>query len=440
VYKEGTVMKSFISSHRITFTLQCAAGLVVLAIPALADAQTATMRRAPERVALRTRGCAEITAMPTMLATTPEGRSVVKLQRELGAAAQNAAKRGEGTSDIRSIVTAQKGVDSLMQVIVQQMGNGTATIIVRDDSAGRPEFDRAMRSRIEATIREMQPRVAALAEAVGGAGGRVVQGHFTESGWIGLRISGSFFREATPSGLVTRYCDDYPVIEAVDPGSPAEKSGLLAGDTLLAFNNRDVLAHSIVHSETFVPGQQLRVRYRRVGRTREVPLVVAEPRSEMRFTYRSPTMGPLPCPGGNCERMALRDSLVTFRVSPEFSGTLQPSRVRAGAVSGAPPVPAVGMFMRDMNVTLVGGAQVALVGEELAQTLGLEQGLLVLRVLGGTPMADAGLRAGDVVRQINGAAARDLVALQRAFGVQGREAKLSVVSKGQSPRLVTVKW
>jgi Ca2+-transporting ATPase len=34
----------------------------------------------------------------------------------------------------------------------------------------------------------------------------------------------------------------------------------------------------------------------------------------------------------------------------------------------------------------------------------------------------------------------EIPALQRAFGVQGRELKLSVVSKGQSPRMVTVKW
>jgi serine protease Do len=437
-------MRSFTKPVRSSITLGklVVATVAVSTLADVASAQTASMRRAPERVALRTRGCAEITAMPTMLATTPEGRSVVKLQRELEAAAQNAVKRGEGASEIRGIVSERKGVDSLMQVIVQQLGNGTATIIVRGDSGERTEFDRAMmRSRIEATIREMQPRVAALAGAAGAGGGRFVTGHFAESGWIGLRISGSFFREATPNGLVTRYCDDYPVIEAVDPGSPAEKGGLQAGDTLLAFNNRDVLAHSIVHSETFVPGQQLRVKYRRVGRTREVPIVVAEPRGEMRFTYRSLSPTPAPCPGGTCERVFLRDSLIAFRTSPlEVPGGLQPSRVRAGGMSGAPPVPAVGMFMRDMNVTLVGGAQVALVGEELSQTLGLEQGLLVLRVLGGTPMSDAGVKAGDVVRQINGTAARELTALQRAFGVQSREAKLSVVSKGQPPRLVTVKW
>jgi serine protease Do len=410
-----------------------AAILVAATFPGIVEAQG---RRTPERVALRTHGCADVTAMPTMLATTPEGRSVVKLQRELEAAAQSAAKRGDASSEFLGIVTAQKGVDSLMQVIVQQLGNGTATIIVRDDSGGRSDFERSLtRSRIEATIREMQPRIAALANT------RVMTGHAAESGWIGLRISGSFFREASQNGLVTRYCDDYPVIEAVDPGSPAEKGGLQAGDTLIAFNNRDVLSQPIVHAETFVPGSQLRVTYRRVGRTREVPLVVAAPRGEMRFTFQQPTTAARFCPGGTCERVMFRDSM-TFRVSGlEVSGAFQPSLApRASVVAGTPPVPAVGMFMRDMNVTLVGGAQVALVGEELAQTLGLERGLLVLRVLAGTPMADAGLRAGDVVRQINGSTARDLLALQRAFSASGREAKLSVVTKGQSPRLVTVKW
>ena len=409
-------------------------------LPNALHAQSSTSRRAPERVALRTHGCADVTAMPTMLATTPEGRSVVKLQRELEVAALNAAKRGEGT-EIRGIVRAQRGVDSLMQVIVQQLGNGTATIIVRDDSVGRTDFERTVtRSRIEATIREMQPRVAAITEAAVASGNRVMTGHFAESGWIGLRISGSFFREVNSNGMITRYCDDYPVIEAVDPGSPGDAGGLQSCDTLLAFNNRDVLSQSIIHSQTFVPGQQLRVKYRREGRTREVPIVVAEPRSEFRFTAQMPFVASRSCAGENCERVLLRDSMVMFRTSPlENSGVL-PLRARAGVMVGARQVPAVGMFTRDMNLTLVGGAQVALVGEELAQTLGLEQGLLVLRVLAGTPMSDAGVRAGDVVRQINGAAARQLTALQRAFSAQGREARLSVVTKGQPPRLVTVKW
>jgi S1-C subfamily serine protease len=63
--------------------------------------------------------------------------------------------------------------------------------------------------------------------------------------------------------------------------------------------------------------------------------------------------------------------------------------------------------------------------------------VLVLRVPAGTPAADAGLKAGDVVRTVNGLAVRDVNVLRRVM--QGaRDARLQVQARGAAPRVVTI--
>lgn len=407
--------------------------VATVGIPGAANAQA--------RVTLTPRAntCASLASMPSILVSTPEGRSVVRLQRELETVAQLAARRGDEISEMRNLLTVRRDVDSLMQIIVHQLrdSSGTSIFVYSHDSSSRiTASERLNRALIEERIRDLQPRVAAITRL------QLADAPFTVTqqagnGWIGLRISGSFYRETSSQGLVTRYCDEYPVIEAVDPGSPAEKGGLQSGDTLIAFNGRDVLTTPIVHSETFVPGQQLRVKVRRTGRVRETPIVVAQPRvSSFRYTL-APTAA---CASGQaCVYTFQSDSTGGFPPGIVTSGSFQAAR--ATTVRGAPPVPVVGMLTRESGTTMVAGAQLTLVNRELAQNLGLDEGLLVTRVLGGTPMAESGLKAGDVIRVVNGVAARDVSVLHQAFAGGMREVRLSVATKGQEkPRLVVVRW
>jgi S1-C subfamily serine protease len=88
-------------------------------------------------------------------------------------------------------------------------------------------------------------------------------------------------------------------------------------------------------------------------------------------------------------------------------------------------------------VAVLAGAQFATMDVDFAQSLGLEPGVLVLRVPAGTPAADAGLKAGDVVRTVNGLAVRDVNVLRRVM--QGaRDARLQVQARGAAPRVVTI--
>ncbi len=385
-------------------------GTLSMASAVSAHAQQSGFARVASAVASKPYGCVETTGMPTVLASTPEGRSLVKLRRELDVVTRAAALQKDSIAvDTRTIANTRRGVDSLVKIIVRSASvpdTTFPTLVVTDlmvQNVAHPS-----RSQVEAHIRELRPRVAELSSRML-AGFPIPEN--TPSGWVGLRVSGSFFRETTADGLVTRYCDDYPVIEAVDPGSPAEKSGLQAGDTLIAFNSRDVLLYPIVHSHTFVPGHSLRVRYKRVGRFHDVPVTVAPPQAD---------------------------------IVVEVVALPRPARLVSGVpftpIKGDPPVSAVGMLVRETGAAVIAGAHVTQVGKDLSRSLDLEQGLLVLRVLSGTPLGDAGLRAGEVIRSINGKSVSGVSELHRAFSSSTREAVLEVAPRGQPMRTVNVKW
>ena len=69
--------------------------------------------------------------------------------------------------------------------------------------------------------------------------------------------------------------NDYPVIESIDPGSPAEKAGLQAGDILLSINKQDFRKNPIPLNSLLVPGQKVVFRYRRDNVARMSTLTVA---------------------------------------------------------------------------------------------------------------------------------------------------------------------
>lgn len=67
-----------------------------------------------------------------------------------------------------------------------------------------------------------------------------------------------------------RYRIGYPVIVRVRPGSPADSAGLMAGDTLVAYDGEDITRNRVLLAPP--AGTQVTVRYRRGGIEREVVL------------------------------------------------------------------------------------------------------------------------------------------------------------------------
>lgn len=356
----------------------------------VAEAQTVTVRSAPRSVtrstgaAVAPNACVELMAQPSALVGAPEGFALLRLKRELESAVFTLEmSRQMEREQLQRVSQMQRGVDSLVRVVIERSADG---------SEQRTMTVRMFGPDVPSVIRTLQPQVAALASE---AEARVMRNHAGGDGYFGVTLSGVQLRVVTPEGVMTSHCE-YPMVETVDVGSPAARAGLAAGDTLLSYNGRDLTKLAINYPAMLVPGESVRVRVLKSGKARDVnvtvaPRVVEEPVRGMIF-LRSP-QGP-------------------------------------GPVGGSYAIPTGSMVLA--------GAQFSNVDEEFTQTLGLEPGVLIMRVPPGTPAAEAGLRAGEVLRSVNGTAVRDVATLRRLLQTSGPRPQLQVQSSSAGTRLVVL--
>lgn len=244
------------------------------------------------------------------------------------------------------------------------------------------------------SIRALQPRISSiLAEASRFRSASPLDGG---PGYIGISTSGALVRVLTRDGMLVNHCD-YPVVEAVDAGSPAQRAGVARGDTLLAYNGQDVMRNAVNYSTLLTPGSDVRIKLQNNGRTREATVHVVEPK------------------------------VATGRVMLATG---------AGVVQGLSLSPS-------SSVVSFAGAQLVTMDADLAKALGLGPGVLALRVPTGTTAASAGLRTGDVVRSVNGEPVRDAVSLERLLiawtNGGGTQARLVVQSRTGGERTIVMK-
>jgi len=147
-------------------------------------------------------------------------------------------------------------------------------------------------------------------------------------GWLGIVVSGTALEPRIDNGeLIIRYLT-HPEIVSVDPSSPAEKAGLAPSDTLVAYDGRDVRDRDISLTRLLRPNARVMVRIRREGRTRDVPVTIADVPSrirlltEMNLELRPPGAGggrlpSTPFPGGP---VPTRSSAMAPRASPWARG------------------------------------------------------------------------------------------------------------------------
>lgn len=184
------------------------------------------------------------------------------------------------------------------------------------------------------------------------------------SGWVGITYSGS--GQTDPDGNLVY--SDYPVVVTVDPGSPAAREGIVAGDTIVAFNDRDLRRYAFPIRSMIQPGKPFLIRARRAGKDRVYKLIVAERPSDHREMVEV-TMRPM-LPG-----------------TPEAPFVLTPGPLRGVRIPTMPRM-----------VLGIAGAEVRSLSVDLAKTLGIKPlGLFIVNVSEGSPAKEAGLRDGDVL-------------------------------------------
>jgi serine protease Do len=226
----------------------------------------------------------------------------------------------------------------------------------------------------------------------------------TPSGWVGLSVIQSGHGESGTGVTI-----GYPVVASVEPGSPAQAAGLVAGDTILAYNGTDAQSDPVAVKRYLKAGSQLRIKIRRNG-VRSLTLTVAR-RSAQNVYREGVTIN-------SDEAAAL--PLVTPVVGAPIA--------LAASVASGRSAPFAGSYFARINAGLASALSVK------------PEGVLVVDVGAGSAAMRSGLRSGDVITRADSIAVSSPVALATAMRLAaGRSIKLDVLRRGQS-RKVTISW
>lgn len=273
------------------------------------------------------------------------------------------------------------------------------------------------------------------------------------TGWLGIHYSAEAKIDETGEGLRISY-NSYPVIEAIEPGSPAERAGLQVGDTLVAFNGHDFVRRGVPMSRLLRPGEKLSIRLKR--NTRHTVNVTVGQRPSGAFGFRMTTPAP---PGARVFVQApFRPGMAEMERSVaelrEASTVLLPRaavlaedvarrtvRALEREVVMNPSVAPLIAFGTPSGAMLIAGAEMVPVNPELGDVLGVRKGVLLVNVSAATPADRSGLRAGDVVVRAATTEILDPAGLHMAMIHAGpaKTLQLDVVRKGRAQRL-TLRW
>lgn len=345
-------------------------------------------------------------------------------------------RRASGDDDALQIRQLRQSVDSLVRVF--EAGEISAAQRVR---VGREidELVARLRARRASGVRAGAdgPVVSPLLPGDGGDLRALVPRPAMARGWIGIVVSGAptVLRVQRDETLL-RYLT-YPEIVSVDPSSPAQRAGLAPGDTLVAYDGRDVRDSEISMTRLLRPKATVRVRVRRDGRERELPVVVADAPARIR-SRRNDEMR-------DAQRSWTALGAPVIAPMPGFPMPApRPARAAAppaGVLPRAPMAPLPPVF--ELGATGVAGAQLVTVSEGLERSLGLRSGVLVTSVPVGSPAGESGLREGDVIVRVDSQPVRTVLRVRqlvaRAAEDGARAVDVEVIRERQR-RTVTLRW
>lgn len=241
-----------------------------------------------------------------------------------------------------------------------------------------------------------------------------------QRGWVGIAYT-TGIGQSDRNGVMI--FTDYPVIESIDPGSPAERAGLQAGDRIISLDAQDLRKNPMPPS-ILEPGRRIVFRYRRNDVAKTSTIVVASR------------------PSGTSERRAFHfvEPLPRGPVRPAAPAAPRGQRVGMDLPMlppGAAPTP-FGLLSPSIGVA---GALVTELNDDLRELLELRMnGVFVVNVALGTPASESGLRSGDVIIIANNGAVRnpgELLSVLRAD--DDNSVRLEIIRK-KKQQLITLGW
>jgi S1-C subfamily serine protease len=228
----------------------------------------------------------------------------------------------------------------------------------------------------------------------------------------------------------------FTVVQSLDPGSPADRSGIQPGDTLLMLGGRDVRGRLPDAAGLLEPGATVRVRVARAAAARDFTLEVAPRPSGIART----------CGEFEAALQQLRAAPGRFVFDEVRGGEPRRMPVGTGATAGATGGAGGTVTIFSMEhlsspaTPFFAGAQFSALDEDWRGLLNLKpevKGVFVLQVMPGTLSAQAGLKKGDVVTGVGEAPATSPMGLVNLLIVTERpDATLSVIRGGEKRSVV----
>ncbi|HEX8851289.1 MAG TPA: PDZ domain-containing protein [Gemmatimonadaceae bacterium] len=263
------------------------------------------------------------------------------------------------------------------------------------------------------------------------------------AGWLGIHYVCAIDSWTKGREMFVRH-SGHPFVASVEPGSPADRAGIQAGDTILAYDNEDVDGRTISLTRMLRPGNRLTVKIRRGRDTYDIPVTVA------RKTMYMPEMAAVAAGDVRIDIDTLTGErrLTVVRTPRARAMRLPPSAVVTDQIAVAPVVPATPVVPAAPSIAMVwstntalAGAELARVTQDLGEAFGVSSGVLVLSVGPNTPAARAGLRGGDVITRVNDGDITTPLQMQRALqrARDDQQVKLTVVRK-RKEMSVPLKW
>jgi serine protease Do len=244
-------------------------------------------------------------------------------------------------------------------------------------------------------------------------------------GWVGVVITTGI---GTMNAAGAMVFTEYPTIESIDPGSPAEKAGLQAGDVLVSINSQDFRKNPVPMGSLLVPGQKIIFRYRRGDSARTVALNVVERPSDSKQYVQLSIVEPVQAAAdrareGRREAELLNRSVVIRSRDPVISVT-----PLVGGGAGTPTLRLVGAELTELN-------------EDLRKALKLKgDGVFVINVALGTPAGVAGLKSGDVIFEAGKEPIQNPGELIRLMRTTVENSLMIRVMRQQKPQTLTLRW
>jgi S1-C subfamily serine protease len=219
---------------------------------------------------------------------------------------------------------------------------------------------------------------------------------------------------------------DYPRIDSVYPNSPASKAGARRGDVVLLIGGQDA-RRAVPLDKLLTPLTKVPVRVQRDGAQKDLTIVVEKRPSDF---------------NAECENV---DQVIgpEFDRPMVFMRSLGP-RSQGGVVHVAPvpPMPPFVGYTYGFSTTnsAIAGATLIPLDDDWRATLGVDNGVLVTKVLPGTPSKDSGLRAGDVITSADGQNVASVRSLSRIVSnAASNSVKLQIIRAGK-PQTLVLRW